>query len=178
MSTANAKVINVEEVMQRIRSEVKEASSKGRSNLPRYTPANEFKQDDGTALIDYDELNFINAHWQDWSTIEDLSSHRKLLGPFIVKAKKFIVDLVMNTCLRGYFDRERQFHLNLVRYLNANARYVDNRDYKNFWQLVKKVDSDVSALNERMDRLYDQLSSTVLSLQEEIAELKKQSNTK
>lgn len=178
MPSSNAKAINVEELMQRIRSEVKDAVSKERSNLPRYTPANEFKQDDGTALIDYDELNFINAHWHDWPKIEELSSHRKLLGRFIVRAKRFIVDSIMNACLSGYFERERQFHLNLVRYLNSNARYVDNRDYKNFWQLVKKVDSDVAALNERTDRFYDQLSSSVISMQEEIAELKKQINSK
>lgn len=158
-------VPDVEAIMERIRREVKASNAEERANYPRYVPPpGSDERSAGLPLIDYDELNYLNAHWHNWAVSEELTSHRKIIGPLIVRAKKFIIDLVWQYVLKGYLEREKQFQMQLVRYLNANARYVDNRDYEIFWQLIKKMDGDVEALNTRMDRLVDALHGKILEL--------------
>ena len=156
---------NVEALMAGIREKVRASLAEDKNSYPRFTPTSVSQASMDTALIDYDELNFMNAHWHDWSVAEEITSHRPLIGRFIVKAKRFVIDALLNHVLKGYFERERQFHMQLVRYLNANARYVDNRDYRNFWQLAQKVDNDVAAMNKRVDHLFDTAFSSMQALE-------------
>ena len=169
MATGNSQAApDIDAIMERIRADVKQSLAANGAAVPKYVPPPSEGALDGRALIDFDELNYLNAHWHDWSVAEDISSHRKLLGPFIVRAKRFVMNVLWQYLLKGYLEREKQFQMQLVRYLNANARYVDSRDYKIFWEVVKKMDNDVSALNERMDRLIDKLHSNILALESEI----------
>ncbi len=157
---------DVEAIMRRIREDVRLTIKNERAEFPKYIPpAPEDNRNPGTALIDFEELNYINSHWHNWCVTEELNSHRKYFGKLVVKAKRFIIGIVWQYILKGYLEREQQFNMQLVRYLNANARHVDNRDYENFWQLIRKMDNDVAALNDRMDRLIDVLDSRISSLE-------------
>ncbi len=163
----------VKSVLDNIRLSVKEAARNEKQKYPKYNPATQYHHDDNTALIDYEELNYLNAHWHDWAQAVEVTSHRKYLGKIILKAKRFIIDVVWTYMLQGYLEREKAFFMNMVRYLNSNARYIDNRDYKNFWQLANKVDNDISGINDRMDVLYENANAKIIELQAEIADLKK-----
>jgi len=114
-------------------------------------------------------LNYINANWANWIAPTEISSHRPVVGPIIVRTKQFIADFLFNVVFKGYFERQREFNMNLVRFLNSTARYIDARDAEIFWQIVTKIDNDVLALNERLDRVYDEVVSTVRTLELEIS---------
>ncbi|MFN8392667.1 MAG: hypothetical protein U0136_20415 [Bdellovibrionota bacterium] len=153
--------------MAKIRADVRRSVAEDRESHPKYVPPPAKDRRPGTGLIEFEELSYLNAHWNDWSNSEQLTSHRKIIGPFIVKAKQFILNVVWEHILKGYLDREKQFHMHLVRYLNESARYIDRRDHDIFWELVHKMDNDVSGLNERTDRLFDEAFSAVRELQDE-----------
>ena len=154
-------VPDVNAIMAQIRAEVRKAVAEDKASYPKYVPPEQSNRPAGQTLIEFEELSYLNQHWNDWSSTEHLSSHRPIVGRFIVRAKQFILNVVWQYILKGYLDRERQFQMQLVRFLNDNARYVDRRDYEIFWQLIKKIDSDVAALNERTDRLFKECLNTI-----------------
>ena len=159
---------DVEAIMERIREEVRASVATDRAAYPRYIPPASNESSSGSALIESDELGYLNAHWHDWMVAEEVASHRPIVGKFIVRAKRFVIDAVWHYVLKGYLHREKQFQMQLVRHLNTTAQHVDKRDYDNFWQLIKKVDGDVTALNERMDYLFNRLHSQVSFLESEL----------
>lgn len=122
------------------------------------------------SLLYSEELNLINQKWHGWAEITEVSSHRKFLGRLIVKAKRFILDTVWQYCFRTYAEREREFLVTLVRHLNATARYIDARDKQLFWEIMKKIDADVQAINERTDLLVDEYR---ILHQRQLADLRK-----
>jgi hypothetical protein len=166
MSSENEKP-DVEAIMERIREQVRASVATDRASYPRYSPPSTKESNSGSALIESDELSYLNAHWHDWMLAEDVVSHRPIIGRFIVRAKRFVIDAVWHYVLKGYLAREKQFQMQLVRHLNTAAQHVDKRDYDNFWQLIKKIDNDVTALNERMDFLFNRLHSQVSFLETE-----------
>ncbi len=171
---AGGTVPDVEAIMASIRAEVRQRlESEGRTGVKqRGALPIEPDRNPELPLIDYEELNYMNAHFHDWVQMQAISSHRPVVGRLIVWVKTRLIHLLLNSVLHGYFDKERQFHIRLVKYLNANARYVDNRDYRNFWQLIEKVDKEIVALNERTDRLFDEAYTSVVALRRELEELK------
>ena len=158
---------DVEAIMAQIRAEVRRAVSEDRANYPQYFPPAVEKKP-GSGLVEFEELRYLNSHWNDWSSSEQLTSHRRFIGPFIVRAKQFILNVVWEHILKGYLDREKQFQMHLVRYLNESARYIDKKDYDIFWQLVQKMDNDVEGLNDRMDRLFNEAYSAIQFLEAEL----------
>lgn len=162
---------DVEAIMSRIRREAKQFI-KENGRRPAEVPLRGAKERSGKAspVLYSEELNFLNAHWSDWAEATEITSHRKFVGPVIVRIKRFFVDLVWNYLLKGYFERERQFQMHLVRFLNQTARYIDERDAEIFWELVRKVDADISGLNERLDRVYDEIVATTRTVEQDLVE--------
>lgn len=150
-------VPDVEALMARIRDEVRQELERSGTTLPRYMPPPPKLADGTVAPILYsDELNFLNAHWNQWAEPVAYSSHRKFVGRVVIGIKNRLRSFLVETLLKSYFEREREFQMNLVRYLNSTARYVDARNAEIFWQLVSKIDNDVAAINDRTDRLFDE----------------------
>lgn len=158
---AGSQPLDVDEIMAGIRRAIKIGADKigaesGGEQPLRYTPPAERLFDGAPSSILYsEELNYLNARWNSWSERENYSSHRRLLGPLVVRLKRRIRDFLWESIFSSYFEREREFQMQLVKFLNSTARYVDARDADLFWQLVKKIDNDVAAVNERMDVLHD-----------------------
>jgi hypothetical protein len=151
---------DVESIMARIRTQVKRSLKEHPPRSPKYTPpAAELFTGSVSPVLYSDELNYLNAHWNDWSVAEEFTSHRPYLGPLIVKVKNLVRRFLLDSVFKTYFEREREFQMQLVRHLNALARYVDQRDSELFWQIVNKVDSDVKALNDRVDLFFNQASN-------------------
>jgi len=141
--------------MRRIRTEVEKEIEGSGKKMPKYLPPQEKLSDGSLQPILYsEELNYLNAHWNEWSEAEEFTSHRPIVGKFIVRLKRKLRSFLVESLLKGYFERERAFQMNLVRHLNSTARYVDARDAEIFWQLVGKVDNDITSMNERSDRLF------------------------
>lgn len=149
------KHVDVEALMSRIRARVKEDLENNPPELPRYTPPkSKLTQPSDRAVLYAPELNYLNTHWNDWSLPQEIVSHRKLVGRAIVWMKRRLQSFLWNSLFKDYFEREREYQMNLVRYLNAVARYIDERDAELFWQLNTKLDNDIAALCERGDRLF------------------------
>lgn len=162
--------VDVEALMSRIREEVK-AQLKNADRLPPPFSAKKASLESSTAVpvLYSEDLKFLNSHWHDWNAAAEITSHRKFLGKLIVRVKKLLVDIVWNYVLKGYFERERQFQMHLVRFLNDTAKYIDARDAEIFWQIITKVDNDVFAVNERIDRIYDEANATLRQVEIDIS---------
>lgn len=169
---------DVEAIMARIRERVREELRHGNTAQP--TQLFKLKESNQVPLLYSEELNFLNANWQNWITPTEITSHRFLIGPIIVRAKRFLFNFIWKYILKGYFESERQFHMNLVRHLNASARYIEGRDSEIFWELVKKIDHDIAEINTRFDQLFDlgnmTLRATRHELEERIAQLETDRN--
>ncbi|MCC6953288.1 MAG: class I SAM-dependent methyltransferase [Deltaproteobacteria bacterium] len=169
---------DVEALMQRIRSRVRESAGAP----PRATQdldAKKAQRLDATSPVIFSEdLNYLNSHWHDWHVAGELSTHRRLVGRFILRAKRFILDVVWTYLLKDYVDRERTFQMNLVRFLNATAKYIDARDKNLFWELIQKVDHEISGVNERTDELVNVVDSTQRTIERDLARRIAGSDTK
>lgn len=105
-------------------------------------------------IIFSDELKYLNQHWNDWSVETNFSSHRSFFGKLIVLFKRKIQKYVFEVFFKEYFDRERVFSANLVRFLNLTAQYIDKRHEDAFYGLIKKVDTEVNLINSRNDEIF------------------------
>lgn len=150
--------IDIAEVMAKIRRRAKEELAKEPQKKRFVAPTQALRA--GDPLISSEELRYLNEHWHDWNNVSEITSHRKIIGPIIVRAKKFIADIIWNTFLRGYIERERDFQMRLVRYLNQVAKYVDEGDKSVRVDLINKIDSDLFANNERIDVLCSEVLAT------------------
>lgn len=168
--------IDIETIMSDIRSKVRQDIEKGSYVIQGSLSG--FKQKAASSknfksLIDSKELNYINAHWHDLfpassASLVSVSSHRKIIGKLIVKAKRFILNTVWNHLLKDYIDSERTYFMNITRYLNANARYIDDRIHEIFWQLIDKIDCDVKQVSDIISITQDRVYSTAVSLMDEV----------
>ena len=168
--------VDVKTIMERIRAQAKRELAATPRRLPKWTPPAAQLADPGIVrLIELEELSYVNLHWNTWLKEAQFTSHRRLLGPLVQRLKKAARRYLCEVLLADYFAEEREYQLNLIRYLNAIAHYVDRRDGDLFWQLVEKLDSDIGAANDRVDRLYDDSTADTAALkvsyQAKLAEL-------
>ncbi len=162
---ANSAPIDVKAIMQSIRARVKKDLAGQKPHVPKFVPpASQLFEGSTSRIVDREELNYLNAHWNDWLLPWEVSSHRPILGPLVVKAKTALREYILNVLLPDYFRSEKDFQLQVVRYLNANAYHVDQRDGDIFWQLVRKLDTDIQMVNERMDLLHQEGASALDAL--------------
>lgn len=168
-NTNTAEKPDVAALMLKIRETVREELKEhGAQNL-KFNPV--VQQDDvpSVPVLYSEELNYLNAHWHDWYSPQQINSHRKFFGKLVVKIKRFITNTLWNSFLRDYVERERQFQMNLIRFLNSTARYIDARDKELFWQLVQKVDNDSRGSHERTDLLIGEVDGTLRGIEKELA---------
>ena len=98
-----------------------------------------------------------------------ITTHRGgFIGNIITKAKRKFLTMLRDSLLKEYFQSEHEFHANLVRYLNDLTRYIDSRDAANFWELVRKVDVDVTRAMERIERIADEDAASRASAERRI----------
>ena len=165
---------NIEQIMARIRSKVEQELANGAQTVPRFHAGGaQFQNGQSSSVLYSDELNYLNANWQNYNPAEDLSSHRFFIGPIIVRLKKSIINFFWNNLFKSHFAREQEFKMNLVRFLNSQTRYIDSRNAEIFWQLVEKIDNDTEALNERCDLLFDEAHARLQTFEETVNEVKK-----
>lgn len=162
--------INVRSLMDQIRAntarEVGERSD-GRLSFDAYRGNFNNKRKAGE-ILHSEQLRYLNEnyHYSQSNSLTEIASHRKgIVGRIIEKFKRKLALLVWEGVLKNYFEREKQFQTQLVRLLNDQARYIDERDAAAFWELVHKVDVDLSKALDRTERLQDEYVSMSHSME-------------
>lgn len=160
---------DVRAIMSEIRAKVSADVEAHRDTLPKFEPKvtdpNEGAARKAGELLYSEELRFLNAHFAHTPTLplDSISSHRPgFVGRLIVKFKRKLLSMLWDS-MKGYFAAEREFQSNLVRYLNDVSKYVDARDAANFWELIRKIDYDVTKATQRIERISDEQTATVRS---------------
>ncbi|WKZ56591.1 MAG: class I SAM-dependent methyltransferase [Bdellovibrionota bacterium] len=160
--------------MARIRSRVREQASELRAKEPAFqgyvaSPAG--KDRGAEDLIRSEELRYLNQAYgyAAESRPETIQSHRGgLIGRVIVSLKRRMMALLWNSVLRDYFERERDFQAHLVRYLNETSRHIAERDAAIFWELIRKIDVDITRVFERLERISSDQGAALHSTRREI----------
>jgi len=161
--------IDVCALMSSIRARVKSQLAAGRpaakSMKPREADFNQATRRAGE-MVNSEELRYLNINHTYPLRIEldSIKSHRfGPIGKILVFVKRKFKSMLWSQILRDYLDSERDFQAHLVRYLNDLSRYIDARDAANFWELIRKIDVDISKALERIERATDEQTATTLS---------------
>lgn len=134
------------EIRERIKSDI-DSSLDSRAGLSK--AAVRFADENGISYGDMqrsEELKLLNRSFSFRGNISEASitTHRRgLLGRLLVKFKRFLTVFTRDAVLRDYLQAEEDFHINLVRFLNDMARYVDARDNQALSRLAR-VDDEKS----------------------------------
>ena len=73
---------DVEAIMRRIRDEVKRSLAETPNKAPRFNSMEVSRNENDPEPVIYSEdLNYLNANWSNWSSAEEITSHRKFIGP-------------------------------------------------------------------------------------------------
>jgi len=160
-------------IRERVRAEVEIGRDKGIQFKPHDAKFSKPETRKAGELLHSEDLRYLNANYG-YSRSLDLSritSHRKgILGKIIVKVKVKLVSVLWDGLLRDYFESEKNFHGSLVRFLNDASKYVDARDASNFWELISKVDVDVTRALDRIERIHDEQMATLRATEKGLTE--------
>ncbi len=129
-------------------------------------------------LLASEDLRYLNSNYSFGVKLDldGIKSHRPgLIGRLIVRFKQKLLFMLWEVFLRDYVTSEREFLSNIVRFLNDTARYVDSRDASNFWELIKKIDYDVTKALTRIDRISDDMMGSLRSTERSIMDSLNQS---
>jgi hypothetical protein len=143
--------LRIEVLKTALKNELETEDSK---KIAIFTPHAQDSGIDPSPVIYSDELHYLNTQWSDWNNPTQFTTHRPLTGKIIVFLKRTCQNFIFNSIFKGYFDREKAFNSNLIRFCNSTARYIDARDKKIFWDLIKKVDNEINHFEMRNDTLF------------------------
>lgn len=171
--------IDVQSLMDEIRERIRKDYEQFKDRRPEFRPYspdhNRSEESKAGDLILSDELKYLNEQYaiahHARIAMSNISSHRPgFIGKTIVFIKRKMFGLLANSLLKEYFDKEREFSSQLVRFLNHAARYIDARDADNFWEIIRKIDVDVTRALERIERINDEQTGTVRSFERQLVD--------
>ncbi len=164
---------DVRAIMAEIRARVREELSQPQAARPFQHQQADFNQATRRAgeTVNSEELRHLNiAHSFPMElNLANISSHRfGLFGKILVAIKRKFKSMLWQQLLKDYFSSHREFNAQLVRHLNDLSRYVDARDASNFWELIKKIDVDVTKALERVERVSDDQGANILGVEKRV----------
>ncbi len=142
--------VRIEEILQRIRRDIEGAH---RGDESAATPVD---ADALPAISSRPELEYLNRNWSLFDPLSEMRSHRRLLGPFVLRFKWMFRRLVLGV-LDRYFEKERLLLLELVRFNNALAERSD--------RLLRELTERTKAVAERNDLFLGALDVRVEALE-------------
>ena len=176
-NSASATKLDIRALMTEIRSRVKEEATKNKDSVRPFVPKKaEFENADAKKageLVYSEDLRFLNLNYgySASAPLEAIVTHRGgVLGKVIVKFKQKLLSFVWNLFAPS-FQKEREFQSHLVRYLNDVSRYVDSRDASNFWELIRKIDYDITKALDRVERIRDDVEASIASSEKRLQEV-------
>ncbi|RMG42355.1 MAG: methyltransferase domain-containing protein [Candidatus Dadabacteria bacterium] len=166
---------DVASIMARIRQRVKNQLNENSNKKPSF---HSFKADfeknrKAGELLHSEELRYLNSNYiySPRLQLEAVTTHRRgPLAKLVVKFKRKVLAIVWDYLLKDYFEAEKNYQANLVRYLNDVSKYVDARDAANFWELIRKIDVDITRALERIERINDEQTASLRTLERSLYE--------
>lgn len=166
---------DVKQLMQEIRERIKQSLANDTDdNLRAFIPkaaSQDSSQYKAGSILHSDELRYLNENYSYMPRLqlEKVQSHRfGFIGKALVSLKRKVLVVVWDFLLKDYFENERQFQARLVRLLNEQTKYTDARDAANFWEIIRKIDVDVSNSLERIERIRDEYLASLTSLEKRL----------
>ena len=170
---------DVASIMSEIRSRVKSeiASAKDGVRPFRSKPADFTSGASRRAgeLLNSEELRYLNQNYASVfglrPGLDQIKTHRSgILGRAIVSVKRKLLAVVWDSLLKQWMQQQREYQVNLLRFLNDTSKYIDARDAGNFWELIKKIDYDITGALERIERIADSSAADVRACERELAD--------
>ena len=124
-------------------------------------------------LRDSEHLRFLNLHHARVLGLNtgSVQSHRHGLAGRIVIAIKRRLMVWLADLLKEHQQHEIEYRAHLVRYLNQIASYGDARDSSLFWELIRKIDTDVTNAVRRIEAIYTEGEANRHTLESGIRDL-------
>ncbi len=124
-------------------------------------------------LRDSEHLRFLNLHHARVLGLNagSIQSHRTGFAGRLVVAVKRRLMVWLADLLKEHQQHELEYRAHLVRYLNQVASYGDARDSSLFWELIHKIDTDVTNAVRRIEAIYTEGEATRHTLESTIREL-------
>ncbi len=141
--------VRIEDILQRIRRDI-ESAARGENEA---TPAD---AEALPAISSRPELEYLNRNWSLFDPLSEMRSHRRLLGPVVLRFKWMFRRLVLGV-LDRYFEKERLLLLEHVRFNNALAERSD--------RLLREVTERTKAVAELNDLFLGALDLRVEALE-------------
>jgi len=143
--------INVEEIMRKIKENIARRKMLGEGREEVKIPP---KGDSDFLQNILNDLDFINNNWNVENESYAIFSHRRVLGPFLVRGRKLVHGEV-----RRYVDpifwKQREFNASVVRILNETAKKVDEVSSKanEMNKVLEELKKQISELESRINTL-------------------------
>lgn len=138
--------INVEEIMKKIKENIAERKSRG-----AYTEEDKrlIDMDSELSTIDTSQLNtdylYISKNWNIENNTYQISSHRTLVGPILIKSRQAV-----NNEVKRYIDpvilKQNQYNLHLSKYLNNMDDRLESLKTEMNVEIEKKVNEKVNEI--------------------------------
>jgi 2-polyprenyl-3-methyl-5-hydroxy-6-metoxy-1,4-benzoquinol methylase len=158
---------DIPQLMAEIRERIKKDKDKNKDKLPFFKPKEATSESGGAFksghLLRSEDLSYLNHNYQYPYRSRGPAYTSKLPGIFgrlAIKVKSKFIGL-REFILRDYIEAEKEFNTRLVRYLNDVSKYVDERDGACFWELVRKIDYDVTKALNRIERISDEQTASI-----------------
>ena len=154
MSEVDGDEIDVENIMHQIRNNIKERKD-GAHNAYVEDMANKSLQASNASTGQDDlkqNLDYINSNW-DLHADYYISSHRPIIGRFLVLGRQFIHGEV-----KRYVDllvrKQREFNMHVVGTLNNHIKTVDNNINETVMNINENIDDKINiTVNNKMNDL-------------------------
>lgn len=124
-------------------------------------------------LRDSEHLRFLNLHHARVLSLNpgSIQNHRSgFVGRLVVAVKRRLM-VWLADLLREHQQHETEYRAHLVRYLNQVASYGDARDSSLFWELIHKIDTDVTNAVRRIEAIYTEGEANRHTLESTIRDL-------
>ena len=163
------------EIRERVKNEVAAAQGAARPFRAKQADFTSAASRRAGELLNSEELRYLN---QNYATVfgprpglDQISTHRSgIIGRAIVAVKRKLLAVVWDHLLKEWMHQQREYQVNLLRFLNDTSKYVDARDAGNFWELIKKIDYDITGALERIERIADSSSANMRASERELAD--------
>ncbi len=168
--------INVEEIMSKIRENIKKRRESGVYetgmeeviNRPLFsTNKNADEAGLNTKSDITHDLDFLNSCWNIYADY-NINSHRPIIGPLLVSSRKVVhgevkryVDLVVN--------KQNEFNLHLVNVLNGLCNKIAELDNR-----IGQIDNKIDGIDTKFNTRIDGIDTKLIIQIDEVKEIKKE----
>jgi len=160
--------LDAEALMSELRSEIERVANSGESRVAPFFPLKP-KGKSPSPLSSSEDLLELNLAFPNVLRAPQFTSHRPVIGKFIVLAKKLTIGLIWKRLVIPSLQGEREFLSHLIKYLNFSSQAVDQKFGQVFWDLIRKIDIDVQGVNERVERVANELDGTIRTIERSLS---------